>query len=68
MSRIGLLLILSFLTGCAEKKQARVIVPKQCLGPITITDFTKSCKPTGSDTATCDGVKIKYHCVEYPKP
>lgn len=43
----------------------RMFIPKNCLGKVVITDFGKPCKPINDHEATCDKVRITFHCVSY---
>lgn len=56
---IGLLIIVF----TAEKRSP--FIPKNCMGKVTLTDFTKPCTAVAPDRARCDGVMIEFHCVAY---
>jgi hypothetical protein len=65
MRTIGYLLFAFSLVGCAHRKQVKTEIPKQCIRPIAITNFTKPCHPISDSLAICDGVEVRYSCIRY---
>ena len=56
------------LAGLAHgKAKGDSFVPVSCMHSINITDFTKPCKvdPKNPNMAHCDGVIIRFACVQY---
>ena len=55
------LILALFLTGCAPKHPARLVIPREC-AVVTIASFTKPCEELKDGKILCDGVIIKATC------
>lgn len=67
MKYAAAILTLCVISGCAAKKKpaVKVDVPQKCIlgGVVNASE----CKPFSKDEAVCNGVVIKFACIEVKK-
>jgi len=65
MSKIVLLAILSFSTGCLSPRRADFVIPARCVR-VNVQSFTQPCTQRLDGKFVCDGVVITASCVAPP--